>query len=106
VSKEEVQRTLPLLARKCAEWVPGSETSIGEFPVRVWTLINDHFDTEELKNLAFEFGLDLENLDGTTRMGKARELVKSMMRLQRSVEMINLLRQKRPNGDWPEPITD
>jgi hypothetical protein len=84
----------------------GVTSPAGEFQVQVWTLINEHFNMEELQDLAFELQLDWDNLEGTTKKGKARDLVKAMMRSQRSVDLINQLRRERSHVEWPEPTTD
>jgi formylglycine-generating enzyme required for sulfatase activity len=65
--------------------------------------MNDSFDEEELRTLAFELGIGYDNIAGTTRTGKAREMISALDRQGRIDELYVLCARKRPNIAWPEP---
>ncbi len=66
-------------------------------------LINDSFDEEELRTAAFELGIAYDDIAGTTRSGKAREMISAIDRQGRIAELYVLCARKRPNIAWPEP---
>ena len=65
-------------------------------------LLDDSFDEEELRTLAFELGISYDNIAGTTKEGKARELISALDRQGRMSELLILCARKRPNVAWPE----
>lgn len=58
------------------------------------------FNTEDLRTLCFELGINYDNLPAEALEGKQRELLLLLERNGRILELINLLRQKRPNFNW------
>ena len=64
-------------------------------------ILVSHFDEEELKTLAFDMGIDYDDLPTQGRANKARELVKLAVREQRLPELVELAREYRPKADWP-----
>lgn len=64
----------------------------------------DHsFDEEELRTLTFELGIGYDNIAGSTKAGKTRELVAALDRQGRIPELVALCARNRPHIDWPEP---
>lgn len=70
--------------------------------------VTTHFDAGELQNLCFDLGVDYENLPGESKSDKAREMVEFMQRRERLHELVVMLKQRRPQGDWgtwPIPVS-
>lgn len=59
------------------------------------------FSREEIKSLAFEAGVDHENLKAQTRNEYIRELLLVMSRNGRLSDMIKIAQNSRPNVRWP-----
>jgi hypothetical protein len=55
-----------------------------------------YFDEGELQTLAFDLGVDYENLPGKTKGDKARELIAFLNRRGRIHELVQLCYQLRP----------
>jgi len=62
--------------------------------------LNHDFDDNEFRTLCFELGIKYENLADEGLKGKQREFLLLLERNGRLPELINLLRQKRPNFNW------
>ena len=60
-------------------------------------MLNDHFDNEELREVAFQLNVDWDNLRGETKQAKAHELVKFCDRRGRTRELKSIVRLARPN---------
>ncbi len=60
------------------------------------SFITQNFSSEEVEQMCMELGVDYANLPGTKKPGKARELVKYMMRRGRLPELEALCLQERP----------
>lgn len=61
------------------------------------------FSEEELKTLAFELGLDYENLPSLGKAAKAQQLVCEIKKRKRLPELVQLCQKKRPHhDDWEE----
>ena len=75
---------------------------MSNFETAVREEMNNTFNMEELRSLTLELGLDWDNIPGETKRRKAEETVAKMMRLNRANDLIAVLREKRPNGDWPD----
>lgn len=60
-------------------------------------LLDKRLNLEELKGLCFELGIDSENLDGTTKIAKARELVMHMERRGELVRLRDWIKVHRPD---------
>lgn len=65
-------------------------------------LIINHFTISELKQLAFQMEIDIENLigEGQTKIDQVRCLVSYMHRCQEIELLLNTLREERPKIDW------
>ncbi len=66
-------------------------------------LVDGSFDEEELRTVSFDLGISYDNIAGTTKEGKARELISALDRQGRIDELYVLCARKRPNITWPEP---
>lgn len=66
-------------------------------------LLTISFSKDELKNLAFDLGIDHENLPDL-KEGLARELVIQCERLGILETLLAECRQRRPNETWPEYV--
>ncbi len=61
--------------------------------------INDSFSEDDLRDLCFELQLDFENLPGTVKKDKARELIIHFDRRKRINVLVATFRELRPNID-------
>ena len=61
--------------------------------------IDDSFSEDDLRDLCFELQLDFENLPGTIKKAKARELVIHFDRRKRINVLVAAFRELRPNVD-------
>lgn len=69
-------------------------------------LIAESFNLGEMKELALELGLDLENITGTTRREKAVAIVAHFMRRNDLDTLIHWCSGKRKNIKWPKTKLD
>lgn len=69
-------------------------------------LIASSFNLNELKELALELKLDIENITGTTRREKAVALVSHYVRRNDLDTLIHWVSGKRKNIKWPETKLD
>lgn len=58
----------------------------------------EHFNLEDMADLAMRLEVDIEDVGGETKEAKARSLVSYMKRRKRLVELRDLARQLRPEG--------
>lgn len=58
------------------------------------------FNEEEMRTLCSDLGIDYENLAGMTKVGKARELIDLLERLERTRDLLALCSVQRPSVDW------
>jgi hypothetical protein len=77
----------------------GAAVQPTELPILLRRLNRD-FNDDEFRTLCLELGVNYDNLPGETLEGKQRELLLLLDRNGRLPELINLLRQKRPNWNW------
>lgn len=63
-------------------------------------VLDDSFDNEELRTLCFELGVEYDNLPGTGKKGKARELIRYLERRERIPDLLTVIKQKRPYLVW------
>ncbi len=59
-----------------------------------------HFDLEELEMLAFDLGVDWDELKGATKSNKLFHLLRYLDRHGRLTELEAILQEKRPNYVW------
>jgi hypothetical protein len=60
-------------------------------------ILTDQFNDSELRNLCFELAIDYEDLNGSNRLDKARELVAYCNRHGRFQDLMNQIRLLRPH---------
>ena len=64
-------------------------------------LLAEHYDSEELAFLAFEVGVNLDELGGQRLSTKARRLVTHTYRRGLFWRLVNTCRAQRPFAPWP-----
>lgn len=64
--------------------------------------VASHFNIDEINQLAFDLGLEPENLTGERRIDRAHALVATLHREVRVMELVAMLKEVRPNVEWPE----
>ncbi len=67
---------------------------------RLRRILVNHFDEGELATLCFDLGLDYEVLPGQGKANKARDLVMYLEHRGRIPELVERVRQSRPNVAW------
>jgi len=67
--------------------------------------IETHFDISELRTLCFKLGIDYDNLSGSNKLDKCRELITFLQRRGRLSELVEYCLLQRPNVAWRE-LTD
>lgn len=72
--------------------------------VLIWQNLGAYFDENELRSLAFELGIDYENIPGTIKEAKAQGLTEKMRRLGRLDELVERAKVARPNLVWPKLV--
>lgn len=65
--------------------------------------IAEYFNAEELADLCFRLGVQVENLAGTTNAAKARELTDYCRRHGRLEQLVAKCRELRPHVTWAVP---
>jgi hypothetical protein len=66
--------------------------------------LKTYFSLSELQDLCFDLGIDYENLDGTSKGDKARELIEYAQRTDHLVELIEACRIRRPSVQWGKEV--
>lgn len=90
-------------SRPHIKWEDGED--LHEFDAHaLLNLLDNYFSSEDLFNLAFMLGIDLENLPGSTRRTKAVELVSFLNRRGRLDDLIKVGSGVRPDIDWPNLV--
>jgi hypothetical protein len=73
--------------------------------VELFEILERHFDREELHTLCFYLGVDYDSLPSRGKTGKARELIRLMSRQGRLNELLDVLKNLRPDIQfWTEGI--
>jgi hypothetical protein len=73
-----------------------------EFLVDLRQIFTNRFSEGELRALCFDLGVDYNNLPGQGRSDKVIELISFLERRRRIPELVNVLKQLRPDISWPE----
>lgn len=68
-------------------------------------LLCNYFNLDELQTLCLKLKVNYETLPGDTKRAKAQALISHMYRKKRLSELINVLKQQRPNIKWPNIAT-
>lgn len=77
-----------------------------ELRIQLRQLLVNRFDDGELRTLCFDLGVGYDNLPGSGKADKARELVSYMERREGLAELVRVGRHARPDAPWPENETD
>lgn len=64
-------------------------------------LLTTYFNIEELKVLAFDLGVNFENIQHRTRQEMALNLIDYCARLDSIPELVKLCQSRRPRVEWP-----
>lgn len=67
-------------------------------------LLTQQFNKSELHLLAFDLGVEYEELVGSTRSDKVVSLIEYLMRNGRLTDLVTQCRQLRPYTTWPEVV--
>lgn len=73
---------------------------------RTYKIMLEVFDEAELRELLFDFDLQLEDLAGETLREKIQEFIKYMYRRHQLEILIHWLSGLRPDENWPKTILD
>lgn len=65
-------------------------------------LLTQQFNMSELHHLAFDLGVEYEELAGSTRSDKVVSLIEYLQRNGRLTDLVTQCRQLRPRTTWPE----
>jgi internalin A len=71
--------------------------------VRLRQILVERFSEDELRTLTYDLELDYDSLEGTTKAGRARELVAYLERRQRLGDLVRAGRMQRPDIKWGSP---
>lgn len=63
-------------------------------------MIDASFNEDEVRTLCFALGVEYDNLGGTGKSGKVRELIALMRRVGRLGVLVEWCGQFRPGVDW------
>ncbi|MBK8988979.1 MAG: hypothetical protein IPM39_23395 [Chloroflexi bacterium] len=63
-------------------------------------VLDRFFDADEIKALAFRLNVDFDNLAGERKSDKARSLLSHLERRRRLNELVEIVREERPNLPW------
>lgn len=71
---------------------------------KLYKQICQYLSKEDVKDICFIMELDYENLAGSGKKGKAREMCVQLERQERTPLLLQELRELRPNVSWPDEI--
>jgi len=79
------------------------ELKISALLSQMFGLMTEAFSLEELRDIAFDSGIEPESIEGRSRNAFARELVTKASRMSVLPALITACRDQRPNVEWPNP---
>lgn len=68
-------------------------------------LLTEYFNEDELRNFAFDFGLDWEQLPGENKGAKARAIIEAAEHDGRLYMLVGECAKARPHLDWLDAQT-
>lgn len=95
IKQDTLEKAKALVLRQIAE----GRRATSEQPidrVQLAQLLDDTFDTNELRSLCFALGVDYGNIPGDTKRNKIEELIQLLGRTGRMAELWEQYRQRRP----------
>ena len=105
---EQEQQPVDSTSKIEEEHIQKTEKQEGSSPATIssqiiLSLLREHFDLEELRELCFILGVKYDDLRSEGRKSKARELVMYLDRCGRLPELTREMKKQRPNIPWPGP---
>lgn len=94
------QKVFPTPIYKIAEEKTATFRGSPSEKTRLLQGLISYFNLSELQTLCFELGIDFDDLGGEGKMNKARELISYLDRHGRLPELVQILRQQRPQMAW------
>ncbi len=79
------------------------EAEHNRYLVAIHELLVQHFNEAELKGICFKLGFSYEDMGGSGRSDKAREMVTFLDRRGRLSELKRVVQRERPSAGWPSP---
>jgi tetratricopeptide (TPR) repeat protein len=73
---------------------------------RMRRLLVDHFSEEDLESLYFDLGVNYDSLPGEGTEAKSRELIAYMQRRKRTTELLETVRRRQPDVEWPASLPE
>lgn len=70
--------------------------------VKLRQLLITHFNNSELRDLYFDLGVSYDDVEGTTKGDKARELIAFCQRHRRLLELQEFCQHQRPDISWQD----
>lgn len=67
---------------------------------KLFEILVEYFDEEELRTLCFKLNIDYDSLRGEGKAGKARELILYMERQGPILDLLKACKKERPNAPW------
>lgn len=86
-----------LQRRRVSKPIPGDP----DLAILIQHALDQFFSLDELRQLAFELGVDFDNLPGMTKERKAQELVLFVDRRSQLEMLVQAVREMRPNVPLP-----
>lgn len=80
---------------------PDHDLYILENKLKLRNILVERFSIGDLKDLTDTMGIDYENIAGSTKSGKARELVNYLERRKQLEDLVSIGKELRKDIDWP-----
>ncbi len=98
---QRLHQTPQLIATLIAQRPSNSDPDHANL-VKLFQKVDRHFDDSELQDLCFQLGIDYEDLSGSSKRDKARELMMRLDRYGRLPDLLMLVSQLRPKVTWQD----
>jgi hypothetical protein len=98
---QRLHQTPQLIATLIAQRPSNSDPDHANL-VKLFQKVDRHFDDSELRDLCFQLGVAYEDLPGSGKRDKARELVTLLDRHGRLPDLLTLVGQLRPKVTWQD----
>jgi hypothetical protein len=82
-----------------------TDTPIAVNEVKLLDTLTNKYDLEELKTLSFRIGIEFDTLRGEGKVGKARELITTAKRFEKTIDLAKEVEKSRPgaSANWLTP---
>ncbi len=81
-------------------------TDQSAFLTELHNLLNRYFSLEEIRTICFNLTVDYDSIPGEGKSAKTRELILGLSRVDRLPQLVNMVREMRPNAPWPSVPAD